>query len=403
MSIFYLDHAATTPCRPEVWETMSKYALYDYGNPDSLHQFGRIARRAVTEAKQTIADCLGCKESEILITSGGTESDRIAILDTAYANRHRGHHLIVCSIEHLAILEICKRLETEGFEVTYLDVDEYGLIHPEQVAEALREDTILVSIMHANNEIGTIQPLEEISRIIKRFNPDIIFHSDAVQSVANMKINVQELGLDLMTFSAQKFYGPKGVGGLFVREGTKIQSIESKKKRKGTEMGSLGVPLIVGMAQAFVLNYQEVEERNRRMADSIRQVAEGLSSISYSRLNGHPFYKLPNIISVSFLGVSGEDLVLQLDKIDICASTGSACTSGIIQPSHVLTAMGLSRDWALGTLRLSFGRMSEDFDPEFLVRHIREIVELLRSTNFRANFNDVIPAVNNSIPADLVS
>ena len=383
MSILYLDHASTTPCRPEVWDIMSKYALYDYGNPDSLHQLGRTARQAVEDAKQTISECLGCDKSEIFITSGGTESDRIALLDTAYANRHRGQHIIVCSIEHLAVLDICKRLETEGFLVTYLDVDEYGLVSPEQVANAIRDNTILVSVMHANNEVGTIQPISEISRVIKSANPNIILHTDAVQSIVNLKVNVQELGVDMLTFSAQKFYGPKGVGGLYVRNGTKIQSTDSRKKRKGIESGSLGVPLIVGMAQALRLAYQEIDDKNAQMEDSLKRVTRGLLSINHSRLNGHPIYKLPNIISISFLGVMGEDVVLRLDKLGICASTGSACTSGIVKPSHVLMAMGIPRDWALGTLRLSFGNMSEEFDPELLVKNISSVVDSLRSTNFR--------------------
>jgi cysteine desulfurase len=381
MSILFLDHAATTPCRPEVWELMGKYALSEFGNPDSLYRLGRTARHAIEDAKQTIGDCLGCGGNEILITSGGTESDRIALLDTAYANRDRGNHLIVSSIEHLASLDICKRLESEGFEITYLDVDKYGLIAPEQIEDAIRKNTIIVSIMHANNEIGTIQPIAEISKAIKRAKPDIIFHSDAVQSVSNLKVNVDELGVDLLSFSSQKFYGPKGIGGLYVRKGTRISPVASQKKRRGMESGSLGVPLIVGMAHALELNCKEMDARNAQMSQSVEQVTRGLLTIEAVRINGHPVHKMPGIVNISFLGISGEDAVLRLDKRDIYTSTGSACTSGLVQPSHVLTAMGIPREWALGTLRLSFGRLSTDLDPIRLIKEIGEVVQLQRSTN----------------------
>ncbi|HEV3470351.1 MAG TPA: cysteine desulfurase family protein [Pyrinomonadaceae bacterium] len=381
--ILYLDHASTTPCREEVWEAMRPYALYDYGNPDSLHSLGRSARRAVAEARQTIAECLNCLGTEIVFTSGGSESDNLALWGAAHANDGRGRHIITTEIEHLAVLHTCQGLTAAGFEFTYLKPDEYGRVTAEQVLSAVRPDTILVSIMHANNEVGTIQPIGEIARLLKAHCREIIFHTDAVQTVGHIPVDVEELGVDLLTFTAQKFYGPKGVGGLYVRDGVQLQPrIAGVRRERGLEYGTLSVPLIVGMAVAMRYACREMDGGHEPWARTRDRVIEGLLSIDDSRLNGHPVERLPTNVSVSFLGASGEDIVLQLDRLGICASTGSACTSGVVEPSHVLTSMGLSRRWALGALRLSFGHGSRGMDPGALVEHIRRIVTELRSTSY---------------------
>ncbi len=382
-NILYLDHASTTPCREEVWEMMRPYALYDYGNPDSLHSLGRSARRAVKEARETIAECLNCSSTEIVFTSGGSESDNLALWGAAHTNQERGRHIITTEVEHLAVLHTCQGLTAAGFEFTYLKPDEYGMIAPGQVLSAVRPDTILVSIMHANNEVGTIQPIAEIVSLLKAHRPDIIFHTDAVQTVGHIPVDVDALGVDLLTFTAQKFYGPKGVGGLYVRDGVELQpQIAGVRRERGLEYGTLSVPLIVGMAVAMKYACMESGGEYALWSGIRDRVIEGLLSISGSRLNGHPVERLPTNISVSFHGVSGEDVVLQLDRLGICASTGSACTSGIVEPSHVLTSMGQTRRWALGALRLSFGHGSRGVDPDLLVEHIRRIVAELRSTNY---------------------
>jgi cysteine desulfurase len=384
-NILYLDHASTTPCRKEVWDAMRPYALYDYGNSDSQHSLGRSARRAVDGARQSIAECLNCLGTEVIFTSGGSESDNLALCGAAYANHQPDrNHIITTDIEHLAVLHTCQALALSGFDVTYLKPDQYGRVSPQQVLQALRPSTILVSIMHANNEIGTIQPVAEIAKLVKSKRPDIILHSDAVQTVGHIKVDVEALGIDLLTFTAQKFYGPKGVGGLYVREGVRINpQIAGVRRERGLEYGTLSVPLIVGMAVAMKHACKEVESEFAQWVRVRDQIVEGLLTIEDCRLNGHPVDRIPTNISVCFLGVSGEDIVLQLDRLGICASTGSACTTGAIEPSHVLTSMGLSRSWALGALRLSFGHGSLGVEPNGLVEDIRRTVTGLRSTSYQ--------------------
>lgn len=390
MSILYLDHASTTPCRKEVWEAMSSYALNDYGNPDSLHSLGRSARNAVDHARQTIAKQLGCASSEIIFTAGGSESDNLALRGVARC--HAGRHIITTRIEHLAVLHTCESLETEGFEVTYLDVDEYGMVTPEQVLRAVREDTVLISVAHTNNEIGTIQPIARIAELIKRNRPDIVIHTDAVQAVGHIEIDVKTLGVDLLSFTAQKFYGPKGIGGLYVREGVELKPrIAGVRKERALELGTLSVPLIVGMALALKRACRDIQSEREYWTPIRNRIIEGLLSIEGSNLNGHLSQRLPTNISMCFLGVSGEDVVLQLDRQGICASTGSACTSGIVEPSHVLTAMGLSRRRALGALRLSFGDASREVDPSLLIEQIRNIVHELRSTHYSTELGHYVP------------
>lgn len=383
MNILYLDHAATTPCREEVWEAMRQYAILDYGNPDSLHSLGRRARRAVEDARETIAECLNCAVEEIVFTSGGSESNNLALRGLALANRTGGKHIITTNAEHPAVLDTCRALEDDGFDITYLAVDEYGQVTPEQVLQAIRPETLLVSIMHANNEIGTIQPIAEIAGLVKHHWPDVLVHTDAVQTVGHLDIDVEELGVDLLSFTPQKFYGPKGIGGLYVREGVRLKpQIAGARRKRGLESGTLSVPLIVGMAVALKLACKDLQDEREHWVPVRDKVIESLLSIENCRLNGHPVNRLPTNISISFLGVRGEDVVLCLDKLGICASTGSACTTGIVEPSHVLTSLGLSRSWALGAVRLSLGHACRDLNPDTLVRHIRNIVEELRSTNF---------------------
>jgi cysteine desulfurase len=383
MNILYLDHASTTPCREEVWNAMRPFELNDYGNADSQHSLGRKARRAVNGARQTIAECLSCLSEEVVFTSGGSESDNLALYGVAHGNSDRGRHIITTEIEHLAILHTCEGLVSAGFEITYLKPDKYGRITPEQVLKATRSDTILVSIMHANNEVGTIQPIAEITELLKANRSDIIVHTDAVQTVGHIGVDVDALGVDLLTFTAQKFYGPKGIGGLYVREGVRLKpQIAGVRRERGLEYGTLSVPLIVGMAMAMKYACRESERESKHWMPIRDCIIEGLLSIEDCRLNGHPTERLPTNISVSFLGVSGEDVVLQLDRLGICASTGSACTTGAIEPSHVLTSMGLSRSWALGALRLSLGHGARGIEPKSFIENICRIVTGLRSTNY---------------------
>lgn len=374
MERIYLDHAATTPLDPRVLEAMLPYLTERFGNPNSIHIYGREARKAVDEAREKVAALLGCRPGEIVFTGGGTESDNLAIRGVAEAYSHKGNHIITTAIEHHAVLHTCQALERQGFEVTYLPVDEYGLVSPDQVADAITERTILVTVMHANNEIGTIEPIPEIVRAVREKRPDILIHTDAVQTVGHIPVHVRELGVDLLSFAAHKFYGPKGVGGLFVRRGVRIipqltGGGQERNRRSGTE----NVAGIVGMAKALELAVGEMAEEIRRL-QALRDelIAEILHRIPDSRLNGHPTQRLPHNANFSFLGVEGEALLLQLDMHGICASSGSACTSGSLDPSHVLLALGLSHEWALGSLRLTLGRSTNK-------GHIRKVIDLLPS------------------------
>jgi cysteine desulfurase len=386
MNLVYLDHASTTPCREEVWAAMRPYALFDYGNDNSLHSLGRSARQAVDKARQDIADVLRCESNEIFFSTGGSDSDNLAI--RGIANQRRRGHVITTKVEHLAVLNACASLEAEGFKVTYLDVDDYGRVTPERVTGAMRKDTMLVSIGHTNNEVGTIQPIAEIAKRVKARNSDVVFHTDAIQAVGHEEIDVRALGVDLLSFTAQKFYGPKGIGGLYIRDGVRVKpQIVGMREKRGQEVGTVSVPLVVGMALALKLASRELKSEKASWTPLRDQIIAGLLLIPDSRLNGHPSERLSTNISVCFLGINGEDVVLQLDRIGICAATGSACTSGRVEPSHVLTAMGLPRRWALGALRLSLGHACAGLDPNRLVEQIRNIVEQLRSTSYTPNLD----------------
>jgi len=336
----YLDYAATTPVRPEVYEAMKPFLSDKYGNPSSIHHFGREAKVAIEEAREKIAKAIGAKNDEIIFTSGGTESNNMVLKGVALALSEKGKHIITSSIEHHAVLEPCHFLEKLGFEVTYLKVDKDGIIDPEELRKAIRKDTILISIMHANNEIGTIEPIEELSKIAKEYN--IYFHTDAVQTVGHIPVNVDILGVDFLSLSAHKFYGPKGVGALYIRKGTRLYPLihggeQEQRKRAGTE----NVAGIVGMGKAIELACSELDQEIKRLT-VLRDyfISEVEKRIPDVYLNGHRTKRLPNNINFSFAYIEGESILLNLDLEGIGVSTGSACSSSSLEPSHVLSAIG---------------------------------------------------------------
>ncbi len=378
MQRIYLDHAATTPVRPEVLDVMLPYFTNEFGNASGVYSWSRTAHQAMDKARDTVAQILGARPEEIVFTGSGSESDNLAIKGAAWANQHKGKHIITSSIEHFAVLETCQWLEKQGFEVTYLPVDSEGLIDPEQVKRALRPDTILVSIMHANNEVGTIQPISEVGALLK--DTQVLFHTDAVQTAGVLDINVDELNVDLLTISAHKFYGPKGVGVLYVRRGTSITPLihgggHERRRRAGTE----NIAGIVGLAKALEISYDERDTENTRLQALRDKLIEGLTAIPHSRLNGSQTKRLPNNVNVCFEFIEGESLLLNLDMKGVAASSGSACTSGSLDPSHVLLAMGLSHEIAHGSLRLTLGRDTTEADIDYVLQEIPPIVERLRA------------------------
>lgn len=380
--IRYFDHAATTATKEEVLKEMLPYFNIEYGNPSSAYSIGRKTRRAVEEARRKVAVTIGADSKEIYFTSCGSESDNLAIKGVAYANRTKGNHIITTKIEHPAVLHTCQHLEREGFRVTYLNVDSEGLISLEELENAICNETILISVMFANNEIGTIQPIGEIGSIAKKHN--IYFHTDAVQAVGNVRINVEELRIDLLSMSAHKFYGPKGMGALYVKTGVNFEKIQDgghqeKNMRAGTE----NVAGIVGLGKAIELAYKNFDEYNEKLTSLrdyyISQVEEKIPNV---KLNGHRTKRLPGNANISFIEVDGEALLLNLDIKGICASSGSACTSGSLDPSHVLVAIGIPSEIAQGSLRVTFGDENTKEDVDYLVQSLVEIVEKLRRQNF---------------------
>ncbi|HOQ07819.1 MAG TPA: cysteine desulfurase NifS [Clostridiales bacterium] len=374
----YLDHAATTPVKPEVLEAMLPWFTENYGNPSTVYSIGRTSKKAIEEARETVARIIGAEPREIFFTGSGTEADNWAIKGAAYANMKKGKHIITTSIEHHAVLHTCQYLESEGFEVTYLPVDEYGLVTPEQVEAAIRPDTILISIMFANNEIGTIQPIAEIGKIARE--KGICFHTDAVQAMGNIRINVSELNVDMLSMSAHKFYGPKGVGALYIRKGVKLTSfMHGGAQERGRRASTENVPGIVGLAKALELADKNMDEYNKKLtALRDRTIAEIEKKIPFVRLNGHREKRLPGNVNFSFEFIEGESLLLMLDLKGIAASSGSACTSGSLDPSHVLLAIGLPHEKAHGSLRLTFGEENTDEDVDYLMEVLPEIVQRLR-------------------------
>ncbi len=379
MKRIYLDYAATTPTHPEVVTAMLPYLNDAFGNPSSIHSFGQEAKGAIEEARETIAALIGAKTDEIVFTSGGTEADNFAIKGVAYANEHRGNHIITSSIEHHAVIEPLKFLERRGFEIAHLPVDKYGMVDPQDVRKAVNEKTILISVMHANNEIGTIEPIAEIGTIAKERG--VYFHTDAVQTVGHIPVDVNELGVDLLAISAHKLYGPKGVGALYIRKGTKIAAFmhggeQERRRRASTE----NVPGIVGFGKAVEVAQNEMGTEAERLTLLRDELIEALlERIDRVQLNGHPRKRLPNSVNVSVQFVEGESMLLNLDMEGIAASTGSACSSSSLEPSHVLLALGLSHEQAHGSLRFTLGRETTEEGIERVLEVLPPIVAKLRS------------------------
>ncbi|MCX9014796.1 MAG: cysteine desulfurase NifS [Candidatus Methanoperedens sp.] len=372
----YLDHSSTTQVKPEVAEAMYPYFSGKYGNPSSLYAIGREAKKAMEEARQKVADLIGAKKEEIFFTGSGTESDNLAIKGIAYKNRGKGAHIITSSIEHHAVLNTCKYLEKQGFDVTYIPVSREGLVNPDDVEKAVTDKTILISIMHANNEIGTLQPIREIGKLAKKNK--IPFHTDAVQTAGKIPVNVDELNADLLSLSAHKIYGPKGVGALYIRKGTILEPMlhgggHERNIRPGTE----NVPGIVGFGKAAELAREHLPEEEK-LAELRDSLIRGILEIEDSYLNGHPKERLPNNANFRFSFIEGESMVLTLDMNGIAASTGSACSSTSLEPSHVLMALGLKPEEAHGSLRLTLGTGNTQEDVDYVVSVLPGIVGKLR-------------------------
>lgn len=379
MERIYLDNAATTRVRPEVAEAVLPAMTETYGNASSVHSFGREAKKAMEKARAQVAAAIGAKKEEIYFTAGGSEADNWAIKGAAHALRRKGLHIITTAIEHHAVLHTCQALEKEGFEVTYLPVDEYGLVTPEQVEAAIRPDTILVSVMAANNEIGTIEPIAEIGAVCRAHK--VLFHTDAVQAVGHMPLDVAAMQIDMLSLSGHKFYAPKGVGALYIRTGVRIENlIEGGAQERNRRAGTENVPAIVGMGKAIELITAEMAEENARISGlRDRLIAGILDAIPESRLNGHPTKRLPGNVNVSIRYIEGEALLLSLDMAGIAASSGSACTSGSLDPSHVLLAIGLPHEIAHGSLRLTIGRDNTQDEIDRVLEELPKIVSRLRA------------------------
>ena len=379
MRRIYLDYAATTPTHPEVVKAMLPYFTEAFGNPSSIYSCGQQARGAIEESRTKIADLIGARDEEIVFTSGGTEADNFAIKGVASSKESKGNHILTSPIEHHAVIETCKFLERRGFSITYLPVDEYGLVDPSDVKKAITDKTILISVMHANNEIGTIEPIAEIGRIAREAG--IYFHTDTVQTVGHIPINVDELGVDLLSISAHKLYGPKGVGALYIRKGTKLVSLvhggEQERERRA---GTYNVPGIIGFGRAVELAQQEMNQEAERLTPLRDKLINGLlERIDHTRLNGHPRKRLPNNVNISVDFVEGESMCLGLDLAGICASTGSACASSTLEPSHVLLATGLSPERAYGSLRFTLGKWTTEEEIDQVLEVLPPLVAKLRA------------------------
>ena len=377
MKKIYMDYAATTPVDPRVLEAMKPYFSKKYGNASSLHSFGQESKKAIDEARQKVAELINANSNNIIFTSCATEANNFAIKGIAYANKNKGNHIITSQIEHHAVLHPCQWLEKQGFKVTYLPVNKYGLVDLNELEKAIRKETILVSIMHANNEIGTIEPIEEIGKICQERG--IYFHTDAVQSFGKIEINVEKMNIDLLSASAHKLYGPKGVGCLYIRNGIKIDSLlhggsQEFNLRAGTE----NVAGIVGFGKASEIAKKEMKSEEKRLAALRDKLIRNVLKIENSYLNGHPTKRLPNNTNFWFKFIEGESLVMRLNAKGIAASTGSACSSRSLEPSHVLLAIGLKHEEAHGSLRLTLGRWSTEEDVDYVSSVLPEIVEKLR-------------------------
>ena len=375
MKIRYFDHAATTPVREEAIREMIPYFGLEYGNASTMYSLGRHAKKAVNKSREQIATAINCKPNEVYFTSCGSESDNLAIKGFAYANRKKGNHIITSKIEHHAVLDTCKTLEKQGFRITYLNVDEKGFVKLEELLNSITTDTILISIMFANNEIGTIEPIEKIGNIAKE--KGITFHTDAVQAIGNIRIDVQKLNVDMLSLSGHKFYAPKGIGALYVKDGVKFQKLQDggeqeKNKRAGTE----NVAEIVGLGKSIELIYDEYDEYNKKLKNLrdyfIYKVQENFEGV---KINGDLEKRLSGNVNISFKNIDGSELLFRLDEYGICAAAGSACSTSNSMPSHVLTAIGLEKELIDGTLRLSFGRDNTKEDIDYLIDRLKDIIK----------------------------
>jgi len=380
MTRVYADHAATTPTDPRVLEAMRPFFTEQFGNPSSVHGFGQEAREAVDVARERVATLIGARPAEIVFTSGATEADNFAVLGAAFGNESRGRHIISSAVEHHAVIESCEFLAARGFAVTYVPVDQYGRVDPDDVAAALRPDTILVSVMHANNEIGTLEPVAEIGQLVRARG--ILMHTDATQSVGLLPMQVDDLSVDLLSMSSHKRYGPKGAGALYIRKGAKIARIQQggaqeRNRRGGTE----NVPAIVGFGVAMHVARESMTEEAAQLRAWRDRIFDGLKQIEGARPNGHPTERLPGNINVSFAGTDSESILLALDFRGVAASSGSACTSGSLEPSHVLRAIGLPPEIAAGTVRFSLGRTNTEADIAYLLEVVPETIASLRAAS----------------------
>ncbi len=374
----YMDYSATTPMKKEVLDAMMPYFSETYGNPSSVHSFGREAKNAINNSRETVAKALGAKREEIYFTAGGTESDNWAIKGIAKSMKHKGNHIITTKIEHHAVLHTCETLAKEGYEITYLDVDADGLISLDDLKSAIKDTTILISIMFINNEIGTMQPIKEIGAIAKERG--VLFHTDAVQAFGNTPINVDELGIDMLAVSSHKIYGPKGIGAMYIRKGIRIGPFidggaQERKRRAGTE----NVPAIVGFAKAVELAMEGLDAHVEKLTGLRDRLRDGImSKIPYAKYNGHPTQRHPGNVNICFEFIEGESLLLSLDLVGVAASSGSACTSGSLDPSHVLMAIGLTHEIAHGSLRLTVGDFTTEEDVDYVAEQLVGIVDRLR-------------------------
>lgn len=377
--IIYLDHAATTAVRPEVVDAMLPYFTEKYGNASGIYGIGQDNKEAIMKARDTIAAAIGAKSEEIYFTAGGSESDNWALKVTAESYKSKGRHIITTKIEHHAIIHTAEYLEKQGYEITYLNVDEKGLVDLNELEAAIRKDTILISIMFANNEIGTIEPIKEIGEIAKKHG--VLFHTDAVQAFAQVPINVDEMNIDMLSASAHKFNGPKGIGFLYIRKGLKLKSfIHGGQQERGRRAGTENVPGIVGMAKACEIAIETMDERIKKETELRDYLIQRLTTeIPYTRLNGHESKRLPNNVNVSFQFVEGESILITLDMAGICASSGSACTSGSLDPSHVLLAIGLPHEIAHGSLRLTLGYENTKEELDYVVEKVKNTITNLRN------------------------
>ena len=392
--IIYMDHAGTTPLDSRVMEAMIPYFSERFGNPSSIHTFGQEAKRALDDSREKVSEILGCRMSEVVFTSGGTESDNAAIKGAVAALQETGNHIITTSIEHHAVLHTCQYLENLGFEVTYLPVDSYGLVDPEDVVRAITDRTILVSVMYGNNEIGTVEPVAEIASLVKErgraMDRTIVVHTDAVQAAGFLELNLRKLGVDMLSLSAHKFHGPRGAGVLCLRRGTpflpqQLGGGQERERRSGTE----NIPGIVGTAVALEIAESEREHVSQHCRKLRDRIAQGVRErIPLSHLNGHPTMRLPNNVNFSFEHVEGEPVLLGLDMAGIAASSGSACSSGSLEPSHVLLALGQSADLARGSLRLTLGKDNTDEEVDYLFSQLPDLIHRLREMPSLATTSD---------------